>query len=48
MRGVVGLLRPPVVPGVWGASIISQGAWDSLSLDEESLVERAERKEAEG
>lgn len=30
--GVVGLLNPPAVPGVLGASIISQGAWlDSLS-----------------
>ena len=30
--GVVGLLKPPAVPGVLGASIISQGAWpDSLS-----------------
>ena len=30
--GVVGLFRPPAVPGVLGASIISHGAWpDSLS-----------------
>ena len=43
--GVVGLFKPPVVPGVWGASIISQGAELSLS---DSLVLRAARKDLSG